>query len=128
MKLALVTLTACLLAACGLETDCFDGCNEEQSTADAEQPSVPSPGPAGPQGEPGVAGAGGPVGPQGPAGEPGTTGPQGEPGDPGQDAEPCTVYETETGALIICPDGSEAELFHGEPGADADCKKPKEKK
>lgn len=47
-------------------------------------------------------------------------GPKGEAGDigaPGQDAEPCTVYDSVTGAVIVCPDGTTQAIKDGQNGA-----------
>lgn len=54
----------------------------------------------------------GQVGPAGPSGNNGTN------GNDGQDAAPCTVVDTESGAVILCPDGSSVEVFDGEDGED----------
>ena len=34
----------------------------------------------------------------------------------GKDAQPCTVVQQDTGAIISCPDGSTAEVIHGNNG------------
>lgn len=50
----------------------------------------------------------------------GTNGEQGEPGADGAPAEPCTVEQTNDGAIITCPDGSEAVIVNGEDGEDGE--------
>ena len=46
----------------------------------------------------------------------GAQGEQGIQGEAGADAEPCTVTDTEKGAIIECPDGSSVEVFDGDDG------------
>lgn len=55
----------------------------------------------------GAKGAPGDQGPRGPAGSPGPAG----------ESEPCKVTQTETGALIECPDGTTAEVKNGVDGS-----------
>ena len=46
-------------------------------------------------------------------------GPRGTPGTDGKDgtsSEPCTVDTFEDGVTITCPDGSVAEIYHGDKG------------
>lgn len=52
-------------------------------------------------------------GPQGPAGLTGPQGPQGIPGPAGADAASCSVARVTNGALISCPDGSNANVNDG---------------
>ena len=72
-----------------------------------ERKPVPVPGPTGPEG---------PAGQDGEEGTAGQNGIDGQDGADGKDAEPCTVQQHEDGATITCPDGTIAEIYHGQPG------------
>jgi hypothetical protein len=58
-------------------------------------------------------------------GQDGAQGVQGEQGPAGVDAEPCTVTDTEKGAIIECPDGSSVEVFDGADGKIIICHRKK---
>lgn len=59
------------------------------------------------------AGPSGPQGTNGLDGSPGATGPKGLDGSPGSS---CTVQDTDEGAIIICDDGSQADVRNGQDG------------
>lgn len=91
-----------------------------------EQGPVGPQGPTGSQGEKGemgergyqgIPGIAGTSGPEGPRGEQGEKGDDGERGEQGEDAAPCTVEQFDDGARISCPDGTMADIYHGQDGA-----------
>ena len=51
---------------------------------------------------------------QGPPGNDGSNGPPGSDGAPGEDGTSCSVEGTETGARIVCEDGTIEEIFDGQ--------------